>query len=84
MDLLKNMLQKRQEQALIQSHPLVKYEPVQVNTGKKKTKTEKAKEHIPGSKSMRKFIVDERPSAKVVREHFKSLMEEDESSEDEE
>ena len=84
MDLLKNMIQKRQEQALIQNHPLVKYEPVQVNVGKKKTKTEKAKEIPPGTKAMKRFIIEERPSCKVVREHFKVLMEEDESSDDEE
>jgi len=74
MDLLRNMIDKRQAQALIQHHPLVKYEPVQVNTGKKKTKAEKAKEHIPGSKSMRKFIQEERPNSKVVREHLSAVI----------
>ena len=83
MDLLRNMAAKRQELMLIQSSPLVKYEPRVYNTERKKTKTEKAKEHIPGTKSMRKFIQEERPSTKVVREHFKALMEEQESSDEE-
>lgn len=78
------MLEKRQAMAQIQNSPLVKYEPRKVETERKKTKAEKAKEHIPGTKSMRKFIQEERPNTKVVREHFKALMEEVESSSDEE
>jgi uncharacterized protein (DUF169 family) len=74
MDLLKNMMEKRQAQALIQHHPLVKYEPVEVKVGKKKSKTEKAKEHIPGTKDMRKFIQEERPANKVVREHLTAII----------
>ena len=84
MDLLKNMIEKRQAMMLIQNSPLVKYEPRQVQTDRKKTKAEKAKEHIPGTKSMRKFIQEERPSVKVVREHFKALMEDEETSSEEE
>lgn len=78
------MLEKRQAMAQIQNSPLVKYEPRQVETERKKTKAEKAKEHIPGTKSMRRFIQEERPSTKVVREHFKALMEEVESDTDDE
>lgn len=84
MDLLRSMLDKRQAMAQIQNSPLVKYEPRVVNTERKKTKAEKAKEHIPGTKSMRRFIQEERPNTKVVREHFKALMEEAESDSDEE
>ena len=78
------MLEKRQAMAQIQNSPLVKYEPRQVESERKKTKAEKAKEHIPGTKSMRRFIQEERPSTKVVREHFKALMEEVESDSDDE
>jgi hypothetical protein len=84
MDLLRNMMEKRASMAQLQSSPLVKYEPRRVETERKKTKAEKAKEHIPGTKSMRRFIQEERPSIKVVREHFKALMEDEESSSDEE
>ena len=43
--------------------------------GKKPTKTEKAKEREPGTKAMRIFIIEEKPGKKVVREHFKALVE---------
>ena len=43
--------------------------------GKKVTKTEKAKEREPGTKAMRYFIIEEKPGKKVVREHFKALVE---------
>jgi hypothetical protein len=38
------------------------------------TKTERAKENTPGSRSMRKFIIDEKPSKKIVREHFDAMI----------
>ena len=74
MDLLRNMAQKRQEMMLIQNSPLVKYEPQTYKTDRKKTKTEKAKEHIPGTKGMKKFIQEERPNNKVVREHLRAII----------
>jgi hypothetical protein len=42
---------------------------------KKPTKAEKAKEREPGSKAMRYFIIEEKPGKRVVREHFKALVE---------
>lgn len=43
--------------------------------GKKVTKVEKAKEREPGTKAMRYFIIEEKPGKKVVRDHFKALVE---------
>lgn len=50
---------------------------------KKETKTQRAETKAPGSKSMRHFIIEEKPSKKVVREHFKALIEEECASSDE-
>lgn len=44
-------------------------------SGKKTPKAQKAKKHEGGSKSMRHFIIEEKPSKKVVREHFLALVE---------
>jgi hypothetical protein len=51
--------------------------------GKKASKTEKAKEKEPGSKSMRHFIIEEKPGKKVVKEHFKAIIEQECASDDE-
>ena len=69
MDLLKMMIANRQARGLV-----VDPQPRRED-GKKPTKTEKAKEREPGSKSMRIFIIEEKPGKKVVREHFKALVE---------
>lgn len=50
----------------------------------KRTKAQKAKEHEPGTKDMKKFIIDEKPSAKVVREHLNAKIEMETASSDEE
>jgi hypothetical protein len=50
----------------------------------KKTKAQKAKEHEPGTKDMRRFIVEEKPAAKVVREHLMAKIEMETASSDEE
>jgi hypothetical protein len=49
--------------------------PAPERGGKKANKTERAKSHEGGTKSMRHFIIEEKPSKKVVREHFESLVE---------
>lgn len=58
--------------------------PRKETRGKKPSKTERAKEHRPGSKSMRQFIIEEKPSKAVVKEHFAALIEEECASSDEE
>lgn len=73
MDLLRNLAERRAHMAQMQQHPLVKYEPRQ-EPERKKTKAQKAKEIPPGTKAMRKFIQEEKPSNKVVREHLEALI----------
>ena len=70
MDLLKTMMANRQAQGLV-----IDPKPRREVRGKKETKTEKAKEKEPGSKAMRYFIIEEKPSKKVVRDHFRALVE---------
>ena len=69
MDLLRMMAANRLAKGLV-----IDPQPRR-DDGKKPTKTEKAKEKEPGSKSMRIFIIEEKPGKKVVREHFKALVE---------
>ena len=76
MDLLKTMLANRQAQGLV-----LDPQPRPATGRKAPTKTEKAKEREPGSKAMRIFIIEEKPSKKVVREHFKALVEKECESE---
>lgn len=77
MDLLKTMMANRKAQGA----DLVDPEP---RNGKKKTKMQKAKEYTSGSREMRNFIIKEKPSKKVVIEHFETIIaQECESSSDE-
>jgi len=52
--------------------------------GKKVSKVAKAKEKEAGSKSMRHFIIEEKPGKKIVKEHFKAIIEEECISESDE
>lgn len=70
MDLLRTMLANREAKGVV-----VDPQPAAAKGRKAPTKTEKAKEREPGSKSMRIFIIEEKPGKKVVREHFKALVE---------
>lgn len=80
MDLLKMMAANRAQMATV-SDP----KPAPKSGRKKPSKTERAKEHTPGSRSMRQFIIDEKPAAKIVREHFDAIIEaECQTSSDEE
>lgn len=74
MDILKMMLANRAAQARV-----VDPQPA---GAKPKPKAEKAKSHEPGSRSMRHFIIEEKPGKKVVREHFASLVEQECASSD--
>jgi hypothetical protein len=80
MDLLKTMLANRATAPKV-SDPT----PRKETRGKKPSKTDRAKEHRPGSKSMRQFIIDEKPTKAVVKDHFAALIEDEcASSSDEE
>jgi hypothetical protein len=70
MDLLKSMLANR-SQAVTLSDP----KPRSGRTGRRTpTKTERARENCPGSRAMRKFIIEEKPGKKVVREHLEAII----------
>ncbi len=75
MDLLKMMLANRASMGVV-------HDP-QPAGAKKKPKAEKAKTHDSGSRSMRHFIIEEKPGKKVVREHFAALVEQECASSDE-
>lgn len=72
MDLLKTMLANRQTAATV-----VDPTPRKESRGKRPTKAQRAKEHKPGSKSMRTFIIEEKPTHKIVKEHFAAIIEEE-------
>ena len=50
----------------------------------KKTKAQRAEEHEPGTRDMRHFIIEEKPSAKVLREHLNAIIERETASSSEE
>ena len=58
-------------------------QPARTRGGRKVSKVEKAKEKTPGSKSMRHFIIEEKPGKKVVKEHFRAIIDEECASESE-
>lgn len=68
MDLLRTMLANRKQMSSID-------DPKPRRTAaKKETKADRAKENAPGSRAMRKFIVDEKPGKKVVKEHLEAII----------
>ena len=59
--------------------------PRKQNARKGPTKAERARENAPGTKAMRTFIIEEKPSKKIVKEHFEAIIAaECETSSDEE
>lgn len=68
MDLLRTMIANRQAAG---TPPDPK--PSQ-QRGRKQTKADRAKENAPGSRQMRKFIIEEKPGKKVVREHLEAMI----------
>jgi hypothetical protein len=71
MDLLKTMMANRAQMGVV-SDP----KPRSSRSGRRgPTKAERAKANTPGSKAMRKFIAEEKPSKKVVREHLEAMIE---------
>ena len=78
MDLLKSMIANRQT-AKVVSDPTPRR-----RSGKKPSKTEKAKEIPAGTRAMKAFIIEEKPPKKVVKEHLEAIIaRECESSSDE-
>jgi hypothetical protein len=68
MDLLKTMIANRNAAG---------FAPVSApprRRGKPPTKTERAMENAPGSRAMRKFICEEKPSKKVVKDHLEAIV----------
>lgn len=87
MDLIR-MLQERRQAAkgLVVAKEGAVLEPKKskpIREGKK-TKAQRAEEHEPGTKDMRRFIIEEKPSAKVLREHINAIIERETASSDEE
>ena len=64
------MIANRQAQGLV-----VDPQPRPREGQKKPSKPERAKEREAGSKAMRIFIIEEKPGKRVVRDHFKALVE---------
>jgi hypothetical protein len=80
MDLLKCMMANRASMPIV-SDP----KPRTQNGRKTASKAERAKAQTPGSRAMRKFICEEKPSKKVVKEHLEAMIDaECASSSDEE
>ena len=57
-----------------QAHPPVDPKPVPRRRGRKPTKADRAKEQTPGTKTMRTFIIEEKPAKKVVKDHLEAII----------
>ncbi len=78
MDLLKRMIANRESMPVVQDP-----KPRSAKGRKAPSKTERAKEHTPGSRAMKAFIIEETPSHKIVKEHLQAICDaECESSDD--
>jgi hypothetical protein len=73
MDLLKSMLANRQAMGATLTDP----KPAAKKGEKPETKSARAKRIASGTREMRHFIIDEKPSKKVVRDHFLTLVEQE-------
>lgn len=56
--------------------------PRKASSGRKPSKADRAKENAPGSRQMRKFICEEKPGKKIVKEHLEAMLEESSSDEE--
>ena len=79
MDLLKTMIANRQAMGVT---ALSDPKPRRQKPRKGPTKAERAKENMPGSRQMRKFICEEKPGKKVVKEHLEAFLVESSSDEE--
>jgi len=57
-----------------QTVPTVDPKPRRETGRKKKTKTDRAKEQEPGTRGMRAFIIAEKPSKKIVKDHLEAII----------
>ena len=73
MDLLKSMLANRHAQGM----NVVDQKPAAQKGKKPESKAARAKRISSGSREMRHFIIEEKPSKKVVRDHFLTLVEQE-------
>ena len=68
MDLLKSMIANRSNLAEV-------HDPKpRSRSGRKVSKTERAKAIGAGSRAMRSFIIEEKPGKKVVKEHLEAII----------
>ena len=79
MDLLRSMIANRQAAGGGVADP----KPA-ARRGRKPTKADRAKEQTPGTKTMRAFIIEEKPSKKVVKEHLDAIIDQECASSSEE
>jgi hypothetical protein len=86
MDLIRMLQDRRKAANIVVAKEGAVLEPKKSKPIKegKKTKAQKAEEHVPGTKDMRRFIIEEKPSAKIVREHLNAKIEMETASSDEE
>ena len=86
MDLIRMLQDRRKAANIVVAKEGAVLEPKKSKPIKegKKTKAQKAEEHVPGTKDMRRFIIEEKPSAKIVREHLVAKIEMETASSDEE
>ena len=68
MDLLKSMIANRQASVPVDPKPAPR------SRGRKPTKADRAKEQTPGTRAMRDFIIEEKPSKKVVKDHLEAII----------
>lgn len=73
MDLLRAMAANRQAMGATLTDP----KPAPKKGEKAETKAARAKRIASGTREMRHFIIDEKPSKKVVRDHFLTLVEQE-------
>ena len=80
MDLLRTMMANRAAAGASLVDPQPRPQPGH----KKEPKSQRAKRHEAGTRDMRRFIIEEKPSKKVVRDHFLSIVEQECVSSDDE
>ena len=70
MDLLKSMIANRQ------AHPTTDPKPAG-RRGRKPTKADRAKEQTPGTRTMRAFIIEEKPPKQGVTDHLEAIIDQE-------
>jgi hypothetical protein len=73
MDLLRTMMANRAAAGSTLVDPAPRPEPGH----KKEPKSKRAQRHEAGTRDMRRFIIEEKPAKKVVRDHFLSIVEQE-------